>query len=46
MSLYSDPPVRQASIVGWPEEESEQIFIALELAAKAIFHKKPIHDRA
>ncbi len=36
----SEPPVRHANIVGWPEEKSEQRLIALELAAEAIFFKK------
>jgi hypothetical protein len=36
----SEPPVRHANIVGWPEEKSEQRLIALELAAEAIFYKK------
>jgi hypothetical protein len=40
----SEPPVRHANIVGWPEEKSEQTLIALQLAAEAIFHKKPIID--
>jgi hypothetical protein len=42
----SEPPVRHANIVGWPEEKSEQTLIALELAARAIFQKKPVLDRA
>jgi hypothetical protein len=36
----SEPPVRHANIVGWPEEKSEQRLVALELAAEAIFYKK------
>ena len=36
----SEPPVRHANIVGWPEEKSEQRLISLELAAEALFHKK------
>jgi len=36
----SEPPVRHANIVGWPEEKSEKRLIALELAAEAIFFKK------
>jgi len=41
----SEPPVRHANIVGWPEEKSEQTLIALQLAAEAIFHKKQVSDR-
>ncbi len=36
----SEPPIRHANIVGWPEEKSEQRLVALELAAEAIFYKK------
>ena len=36
----SEPPVRHANIVGWPEEKSEQRLVALELAAEAIFYKR------
>jgi len=36
----SEPPVRHANIIGWPEEKSEQRLVALELAAEAIFYKR------
>ncbi len=36
----SEPPVRHANIVGWPEEKSEQRLVALELAADSTFYRK------
>jgi hypothetical protein len=36
----SEPPIRHANIIGWPEQKSEQRLVALELAAEAIFYKK------
>ncbi len=36
----SEPPIRHANILGWPEQKSEQRLVALELAAEAIFYKK------
>jgi len=35
-----EPPRRHANIEGWPEEKPEQTLIAIELAAKSIFHKR------
>lgn len=36
----SEPPIRHANIIGWPEQKSEQRLVAIELAAEAIFYKK------
>ena len=36
----SEPPIRHANIIGWPQEKSEQKLVALELAAEAIFYKR------
>jgi hypothetical protein len=36
----SEPPIRHANIIGWPEQKSEQRLVALELAAEAIFYKR------
>jgi hypothetical protein len=37
----NEPPPRHANIVGWPDEKSKQLQIAVELAAEAQFHSKP-----
>ena len=36
----SEPPLRHANIIGWPDESSKQKLIAIELAAESLFHKK------
>lgn len=36
----NEPPPRHANIVGWPEEKSKQLQIAIELAAEAQFHSR------
>ncbi len=37
----SEPPERHANIIGWPEEKSAQKLIAIKLAERAQFVKKP-----
>jgi hypothetical protein len=37
----SEPPPRHANIVGWPDEKSKRLQIAVELAADAQFRAKP-----
>jgi hypothetical protein len=39
--IPNEPPPRHANIVGWPNEKSKQLQIAVELAAEAQFHSKP-----
>lgn len=36
----SEPPPRHANIIGWPDEKSKQLEIALVLAANANLHKR------
>lgn len=36
-----EPPPRHSNIVGWPDEKSKQLQIAVELAEEAQFHSKP-----
>lgn len=37
----SEPPPRHANIIGWPDEKSKQLQIAVELAADASYYTKP-----
>ena len=36
----SEPPVRHANTIGWPDEWSKQKLIAIELALESLFHKR------
>jgi hypothetical protein len=38
--IPSEPPVRNANIIGWPDERSKQRVIAIELAAESLFYKR------
>lgn len=38
--IPSEPPVRHANIIGWPDERSKQRVIAIELAAESLFYKR------
>jgi len=38
--VRSEPPVRHANIIGWPDEWSKQKLIAIELALESLFHKR------
>lgn len=38
--IPQEPPVKHANIIGWPEDKSKQMEMAMQLALKAQFHKK------
>lgn len=41
----SEPPPRHANITGWPEDKSERLLIAVNIAAEARYISKPVFAR-